>query len=39
VLATRSLDATVTGTGAVLYDGNPPRVVTAVTGTGAIVPA
>jgi hypothetical protein len=39
VLATRSLHATVTGTGAVLYGGDPARVVTAVTGTGAIVPA
>jgi hypothetical protein len=39
VLATRSLHATVSGTGALLYGGSPARVVTAVTATGAIVPA
>jgi Putative auto-transporter adhesin, head GIN domain len=36
VTATTRLDATVTGTGAILYSGNPGRVTKHVTGTGAI---
>lgn len=36
VTATRSLDATVSGTGSILYAGNPPQVTKNVTGTGAI---
>lgn len=34
--ATRSLDATVSGTGSILYAGNPARVARNVTGTGAV---
>ena len=38
VHATRSLDATVSGSGVVDYAGNPPHVKTNVTGSGAITP-
>ena len=38
VNATTSLDAAVPGTGAIVYSGNPPRVTTSVTGTGAVTP-
>jgi hypothetical protein len=34
--ATKSLNATVSGTGTILYLGNPQRVTKNVTGTGAI---
>ena len=34
--ATRSLTATISGTGTVLYGGNPPRVTRTVTGSGTI---
>jgi hypothetical protein len=37
VTATRSLDARVTGSGAILYSGSPTRVSKSVTGSGAIV--
>jgi hypothetical protein len=37
VTATKSLDAAVPGTGAIIYSGNPPRVTTSVTGSGAVV--
>jgi hypothetical protein len=37
VTATRSLDASVPGSGAILYGGDPTRVVTSVTGSGAII--
>jgi hypothetical protein len=36
VTATESLDASVSGSGAVLYAGNPAKVTKSVTGTGAI---
>ena len=36
VTATRRLDASVSGTGAILYSGNPQHVTKNVTGTGAI---
>jgi Putative auto-transporter adhesin, head GIN domain len=36
--ATGSLNAAVTGDGAILYSGNPAHVTTTVTGTGAITP-
>lgn len=36
VHATRSLDASVSGTGSIVYDGNPRQVKRSVTGTGAI---
>jgi hypothetical protein len=36
VTATASLDAAVPGTGAIVYSGNPPRVTSSVTGTGAV---
>jgi hypothetical protein len=38
VTATRSLDATVSGSGAILYGGDPARVTRNVTGSGAVVP-
>jgi hypothetical protein len=38
VTATTSLDAAVSGTGAIIYIGNPPQVTTNITGTGAISP-
>jgi Putative auto-transporter adhesin, head GIN domain len=37
VTATRTLDASVAGTGSILYFGSPARVKTNVTGTGAVV--
>src|SRR5215472_629641 len=37
VTATKSLDAAVPGTGAIIYSGDPPQVTTSVTGTGAVV--
>jgi Putative auto-transporter adhesin, head GIN domain len=37
VTATRSLDASVSGSGAILYAGNPQDVTKNVTGTGAII--
>jgi hypothetical protein len=37
VNATESLDASVSGSGAILYGGDPARVVRRVTGSGAIV--
>jgi hypothetical protein len=37
VTATKSLDAAVPGTGAIMYSGNPPQVTTSVTGTGTVV--
>jgi hypothetical protein len=36
VTATNSLDASVPGTGAIVYSGNPARVTTSVTGDGAV---
>ena len=36
VTATNSLTATVSGTGSVIYVGNPRDVTKSVTGTGAI---
>lgn len=36
VTATTSLDAAIPGTGAIIYAGNPPQVITSVTGTGAV---
>ena len=38
LMVTASLDATVSGTGAIIYDGNPPHVTPNVTGTGAVIP-
>lgn len=38
VTATRSLEASVTGTGEIAYGGNPRQITRSVTGTGAIVP-
>jgi Putative auto-transporter adhesin, head GIN domain len=38
VTATKSLDAAVPGTGAIVYTGNPPQVTSSVTGTGAVTP-
>ena len=38
VTATRSLDAMVSGTGAITYRGNPAQVTRDVTGTGAVTP-
>jgi hypothetical protein len=38
VTATASLNATVSGTGAIIYSGNPPQVTRNVTGTGAVEP-
>jgi hypothetical protein len=38
VTATQSLDASISGSGAVTYAGNPPQVTTHVTGSGAVVP-
>jgi hypothetical protein len=39
VTATRSLDASVSGSGAIFYGGDPTKVVTSITGSGAVVPA
>ena len=36
VTATASLNAAVPGTGAIIYGGNPPHVISSVTGTGAV---
>ena len=36
ITATKSLDASVSGTGAILYEGNPQDVTKSVTGAGAI---
>ena len=36
--ATASLNATVSGSGAIIYDGNPPHVTPNVTGTGTVMP-
>jgi hypothetical protein len=38
VTATTSVDATVSGSGAITYSGNPPQVTTNITGTGSISP-
>lgn len=38
VTATDSLEASVAGSGAILYGGNPPHVLTSVTGSGAVTP-
>jgi hypothetical protein len=38
VVATKSLDASVSGTGSVTYHGNPQQIKTSVTGTGAVIP-
>jgi hypothetical protein len=39
VTATNSLDASVPGSGAVLYGGDPAHVTTSVTGSGTVSPA
>jgi Putative auto-transporter adhesin, head GIN domain len=36
VTATTSLDAAVPGSGAIIYSGNPPQVITSVTGSGTV---
>jgi hypothetical protein len=36
ITAARSLDASISGAGAILYGGNPQDVTKSVTGTGAI---
>lgn len=38
VTATRRLDAAVPGSGAIIYSGDPARVTTKVTGSGAVIP-
>ncbi len=38
LLATRSLDASVSGTGTILFSGHPAHLATSVTGQGAVVP-
>ena len=38
VTATQSLDAKVPGSGAVFYSGNPAKVTTSITGSGAVTP-
>jgi hypothetical protein len=38
VTATKSLDASVPGSGAIIYGGSPARVTTSVTGAGAVTP-
>jgi hypothetical protein len=38
VTATASLNATVSGTGAIIYTGDPPHVTRSITGTGAVMP-
>jgi hypothetical protein len=38
VTATKSLDAAVPGTGAIVYTGNPPQVASSITGTGTVTP-
>jgi hypothetical protein len=37
VTATTSLEASVPGSGVIFYGGNPPRVTTSVTGSGAVM--
>jgi hypothetical protein len=39
VTATDSLDASVPGSGAIVYGGNPPHVTTSITGSGAVTRA
>ena len=39
VTAKRSLNAAVAGSGVILYGGNPPKVTTRTTGSGAVVPS
>jgi hypothetical protein len=36
VTATTSLDAAVPGSGTIIYSGNPPQVITSVTGSGTV---
>ena len=36
VTATASLDAAVPGSGTIIYSGNPPQVITSVTGSGTV---
>ena len=36
VTATKSLDASIPGSGSIAYEGNPPHVTKSVTGSGAI---
>jgi hypothetical protein len=36
VTATAGLSAAVPGSGAIIYSGNPPRVTSSVTGSGAV---
>lgn len=36
VNATASLDAAVSGSGAIIYSGNPPQVISSITGSGAV---
>jgi Putative auto-transporter adhesin, head GIN domain len=36
VTATASLDAVVSGSGAIIYSGNPPQLTSSVTGSGAV---
>lgn len=38
VTATASLDAVITGSGAITYSGNPAHVATKITGSGAVTP-
>ena len=38
VTATRSLEAKVPGSGTILYSGNPPHVITSITGSGTVTP-
>jgi Putative auto-transporter adhesin, head GIN domain len=38
VTATESIDAVIAGSGAIVYGGNPARVTTSVTGSGAVMP-
>jgi hypothetical protein len=38
VTATASLNATVSGSGAIIYSGNPPQVTRSITGTGTVIP-
>ena len=35
--ATKSLDASVPGSGAIMYSGNPQDVTKSITGSGAII--
>ena len=39
VTATHSLDASIPGSGAIVYSGNPQEVTKSITGSGAIVPS